>query len=152
MHFEGQQTIKAPIQAVWAYFMTPDKVAQCAPGFQSMEILAPDHFKPKVAVGVGAVKATFTLDVTLTDVQEPSHITMQAHGVAAGSAVDMHSAMDLVADSDTATAMRWTSDVNVSGSIASMGARLLEGTAYKLTARFFGCLRQKLETPSTAAT
>jgi len=28
----------------------------------------------------------------------------------------------------------------------------LEGTANKLTAKFFDCLRQKLETPSTAAT
>ncbi|MGZ3601897.1 MAG: CoxG family protein [Ktedonobacterales bacterium] len=152
MHFEGQQTINAPIQTVWAYFMTPDKVAECAPGFQSMEILGPDHFKTKLAVGVGAVKATFTLDVTLTDLQEPSHIAMQARGVAAGSAVDMHSAMDLVAESDTTTSMRWTADVNVSGTIASVGARLLEGTANKLTARFFDCLRQKLETPSTSAT
>ncbi|HEX8035092.1 MAG TPA: carbon monoxide dehydrogenase subunit G [Ktedonobacterales bacterium] len=152
MHFEGQQTINAPVQTVWAYFMTPDKVAECAPGFQSMEILGPDHFKPKLAVGVGAVKANFTLDVTLTDVQEPSHIAMQAHGVAAGSAVDMRSAMDLVTESDTTTTMRWTADVNVSGTIASMGARLLEGTANKLTAKFFDCLRQKLETPSTAAT
>jgi uncharacterized protein len=150
MHFEGQQTINAPIQSVWAYFMTPDKVAECAPGFQSMETLAPDHFKPKLAVGVGAVKATFTLDVTLVDVQEPTHMAMQGRGVAAGSAVDMRSAMDLAADSETSTTMRWTADVNVSGTIASVGARLLEGTANKLTARFFDCLRQKLETPSTA--
>ena len=46
MHFEGEQTIKAPIEEVWAYFMDPNKVAQCAPGFKSMEILGPDHFKP----------------------------------------------------------------------------------------------------------
>lgn len=152
MHFEGKQTINAPIQSVWAYFMTPDKVAECAPGFQSMEILGPDHFKPKLSVGVGAVKATFTLDVTLVDVQEPTHMGMQARGVAAGSAVDMHSAMTLASASDTTTDMSWTADVNVSGTIASVGARLLQGTANKLTARFFECLRQKLETPSTAAT
>lgn len=152
MHFEGQQTINAPIQAIWAFFMTPDKVAECAPGFQSMEILGPEHFKPKLTVGVGAVKATFILDVTLADVQEPSHVGMQARGVAAGSAVDMHSAMDLVAESDTDTTMRWTADVNVSGTIASVGARLLEGTANKLTTRFFDCLRQRVEAPSTAAT
>lgn len=152
MHFEGKQTINAPIQAVWAYFMTPDKVAACAPGFQSMEVLGPDHFKPKLSVGIGAVKATFTLDVTLVDVQEPTHMGMQARGVAVGSAVDMRSAMALASASDTTTSMNWTADVNVSGTIASVGARLMEGTANKLTARFFDCLRQKLETPSTAAT
>lgn len=152
MHFEGQQTINVPIETVWSYFMNPNQVAECAPGFKSMETLGPDHFKPTLAVGIGAVKATFTLDVTLVDKQEPAHIGMQARGVAAGSAVDMRSAMDLAAASDTATTMNWTADVNVSGTIASVGARLLEGTANKLTARFFDCLRQKLETPSTAAT
>jgi len=149
MHFEGQQTIKASQDAVWAFFMDPNKVASCAPGFKSMEILSPEHFKPTLAVGIGAVRATFTLDVHLVDMREPTHAGMQAHGVAAGSAVDMHSAMDLTPQSDTLTEMRWTADVNVRGTIASTGARLLESTARKLTDRFFDCLRQKLETAPT---
>ena len=146
MHFTGQQSIKAPIDTVWAFFMDPNKVAECAPGFKSMEILAPDHFKPTLAVGVGAVKATFTLDVHLVDLQQPSHAAMEGRGSAAGSAVDMKAGLDLKPESDTTTHMDWTADVNVSGTLASMGSRLLEGTAQKLTARFFDCLRQKLET------
>jgi carbon monoxide dehydrogenase subunit G len=145
MHFEGQQTINAPLADVWAFMLDPNKVAECAPGFKSMEILGPDHFKPTLAVGIGAVKATFTLDVHLVDLQEQRHAGMTARGNAAGSAVEMRSGMDLSADSPTATLMRWTADVNVSGTIASVGARLLEGTANKLTAKFFDCLRQKLE-------
>lgn len=147
MHFEGQQTINTPIAAVWAFVLDPNKVAECAPGFKSMEILAPDHFKPTLAVGVGPVKATFTLDVTLVDVQPTSHATMHARGSAAGSAVDMSASVDLTAQSETATDMRWTADVNISGTIASVGARLMEGTAHKLTAQFFDCMRQKLEAP-----
>lgn len=149
MHFEGEQTIQAPIQTVWAFFMDPNRVAECAPGFKSMDILGPDHFKPTLAVGVGAVKATFTLDVTLVDLQEPTHAGMKARGAAAGSGVDMRSAMDLSPESDTVTHMRWTADVNVSGTIASVGARLLEGAAHKLTNRFFDCFRQKIEVPAS---
>src|SRR5215472_15536558 len=151
MHFDGQQTINAPIDAVWAFITDPNKVADCAPGFKSMEILGPDHFKPTLAVGVGAVKATFTLDVTLVDVQPPTHAGVTARGSAAGSAAEVKSAMDLSADSETATTMTWTADVIVSGTIASVGARLLEGTAHKLTDRFFDCLRQHLEAPATDA-
>src|SRR5215813_9415342 len=140
MHFTGQQSIKAPIETVWAFFMDPNKVAECAPGFKSMEILAPDHFRPTLAVGVGAVKATFTLDVNLVELQEPTHASMRGRGSAAGSAVDMKAGMDLKPESETVTHMDWTADVNVSGTLASMGSRLLEGTAQKLTARFFDCL------------
>jgi uncharacterized protein len=148
MHFEGKQTINAPLQTVWDHIMDPNKVAECAPGFKSMEILAPDHFKPTLAVGVGAVKATFTLDVTLVDVQPPTHAGVRARGAAAGSAAEIKSAMDLSADSESSTTMNWTADVIVSGTIASVGARLLEGTAHKLTDRFFDCLRQHLEAPA----
>src|SRR5579885_1250178 len=149
MHFTGQETINVPMQAVWDFFMDPHRVAECAPGFQSMEVLGPDHFKPRVGVGIGAVKATFTLDVTLTELREPEHAMVKGHGVAAGSAVDLSGAMDLKAESDTVTQMHWYADVNVSGTIASVGARLMEGTAKKLTAKFFDCVRQKVETPAS---
>ena len=145
MHFEGEQTIHAPIASVWAFFMDPNQVAQCAPGFKSMEILGPDHFKPTVSVGIGPVKATFTLDVVMTGKQEPTHADATARGNAAGTAVEMQGGMDLTEQSPTATTMRWVANVNVSGKIASLGARLMESTANKLTSRFFDCTRQKLE-------
>jgi carbon monoxide dehydrogenase subunit G len=150
MHFEGRETINVPIQAAWAFLLDPQNVAACAPGYQDMEILGPDQFKPRVAVGVGAVKATFTLDVLLTDLRAPEHAGMQAHGIAAGSAVDVQSALDLIAESASVTAMVWSMDVDVRGSIAGMGARLLEGTARKLTTKFFDCVRQHMETPASA--
>jgi carbon monoxide dehydrogenase subunit G len=150
MHFEGQQTIKASIETIWEFLMDPYRVAECAPGFQSMEVLSSEHFKPRVGVAVGPVKATFTLDVVLNDLRPPHHAAMIGHGVAAGSAVDMSSSMDLKAETETITAMTWSMNVDVSGKIASVGARLLEGTARKLTEKFFDCLRQKLEVRSTA--
>lgn len=147
MHFEGDETIHAPQQTVWEFLMTPDNVASCAPGFQSMETIDADHFKPRLAVGVGAVKATFTLDVAITEREPPRHAAIQAHGMAAGSAVDMRSGMDLSPEPDNpdATHLHWVADVTVSGAIASMGARLMEGTAHKMTNRFFDCLRDKVE-------
>lgn len=150
MHFTGTQQIKAPVAKVWAFVLDPNKVAECAPGFKTMEILGPDHFKPTLAVGIGAVKATFTLDVQLEDVREPDHAAMRGRGAAAGSAVDMVAAMDLKALSEAETQMDWTADVNVSGTLASVGARLMEGTAQRLTAKFFDCFRQKIEAPESA--
>ncbi|HLQ32202.1 MAG TPA: carbon monoxide dehydrogenase subunit G [Chloroflexota bacterium] len=146
MHFEGSEAIRAPVDAVWAFFMDAPSVAGCAPGFQKMEVLSPEHYKPTVAVGVGPVKATFTLDVTLTDLRPPHHATMRGHGIAAGSGVDLESQLDLAATGESSTSLAWTMDAVVSGAIASMGARLLENTAQKVTARFFECVREKLGT------
>ncbi len=145
MHFTGTQQIKAPKERVFQFVLDPNKVAECAPGFKTMEILGPDHFKPTLAVGIGAIRATFTLDVLLEDVREPDHAGMHGRGSAGGSAVDMKAAMDLTTISETETKMDWVADVNVSGTLASVGARMMEGVAHKLTAQFFDCFRAKIE-------
>ena len=151
MHFEGSQQIKASKEAVFSFLLDPDKVASCAPGFISMDVLGPDHFKPTLGVGVGAVKAKFTLDVQLQNIHEPDHGEVKAHGVAAGSAVDLIAIVDLAAVAETETTMSWVADVTVSGTIASVGARLLESTAHKQIAKFFACFKQKLEAPTPEA-
>jgi carbon monoxide dehydrogenase subunit G len=151
MHFEGAQPIKAPMQAVWNALLDPNRVAACTPGFVSMEILDANHFKPVVGVGLGAVKAKFTLDVQVTERQEPDRAAMKMHGVAAGSAVDMVATVNLAAASEAETTMNWVADVTVSGTIASVGARLIESVARKQVAKFFDCFSHKLEEPEPEA-
>src|SRR5437868_12491665 len=95
MEFSGTQTIAAPIEKVWAFLLDVDKVAACAPGFQSLEVLGDEHWKAVVAVGVGAVKARFTLDVTRPEMEEPTQMLVKGRGKAPGSAVDMSGDMHL---------------------------------------------------------
>ena len=152
MEFSGTQTIAVPIEKVWDYLVDVNKVAACAPGFQSLEELGDEHWKAVVAVGIGAVKAKFTLDVTRPEMKEPELMIVKAHGKAPGSAVDMLGDMQLTALDEGQTQMDWKANVNVSGTIASVGARLLNGVAQKLTGQFFDCLKTRLQTPATSST
>jgi carbon monoxide dehydrogenase subunit G len=145
MEFSGTQTIAAPIEKVWTFLFNVDNVAACAPGFQSMEETGPEEWKAVVAVGVGAVKAKFTLDVTRPDMDEPERMVVKARGKAPGSAVDMFGDMNLTTVEDGQTRMDWKATVVVSGTIASVGARLLGSLAERLTSQFFDCLKAKLE-------
>jgi carbon monoxide dehydrogenase subunit G len=144
MEFSGTLTIDVPIKDVWIYLLDVNKVAACAPGFQSLEVLGDEHWKAVVGVGVGAVKAKFTLDVTRPELQEPELMIVKARGKAPGSAVDMSGNMQLTAVDATQTRMDWQAHVVVSGTIASVGARLLQGLAEKLTGQFFECLKTNL--------
>jgi carbon monoxide dehydrogenase subunit G len=152
MEFSGTQTVAAPIEKVWAFLMDVNNVAACAPGFQSLEVLEDERWKAVVAVGVGAVKAKFTLDITRPEMQEPEHMTMKGRGKAPGSAVDLHGDMHLTSLESGETLMDWKATVTVSGTIASVGARLLQGTAERLTGQFFDCLKTKLQASDTVST
>ena len=51
-----------------------------------------------------------------------------------------------VADGEVGeTVMDWSADVSIAGRLASVGARLIEGTANKMIAQSFDCIRTRLE-------
>ena len=146
MEFSGTQTLDAPEQKVWAFLMDVNNVAECAPGFQSLEVLGEEHWKAIISVGVGPVKAKFNLDVTRPEIQEPERMLVKARGKAPGSAVDVSGDMHLTVLSESQTQMDWKANVTVSGTIASVGARLINGTAERLTAQFFDNMKKRLQT------
>lgn len=145
MHFDGSVPIRADRAAVWAFVNDPTKVAACGPGVESVEVIDEHHFKVVARVGIGMVKARFTVDVTRGREQAPDFAELSGSGKAPGSAVDGSARMDLSDGPDGSTTMDWTTDVHIHGRLASVGARLIEGTARKLIGQTFDCIRARLE-------
>jgi carbon monoxide dehydrogenase subunit G len=137
LKFSGAPEISAPREKVWERLLDPQFVSKSAPGVESVETIDDRHFKVISGFGVGAIKLRFTLDVALSDVVPPSNLTMKARGKAPGSAVEVTATLHLETLDGTRTRLNWTADTEVSGTVASVGARLLEGTARKLTDQFW---------------
>jgi carbon monoxide dehydrogenase subunit G len=113
---------------------------------QSVEIVVPDQkFRAVASVGFGSVKATFVTDVEWLEVDSPSRAKMKAHGKAPGSAMDAISEMKLSEGADGSTDLKWSADVTVVGTIASLAARLMGSVTQKLTGEFFNCVKKKIE-------
>jgi uncharacterized protein len=137
LEFSGAPEITAPREKVWQKLRDPNFVAASGPGVESVETVDPTHFKVTSALGVGAVKVKFKLDVELFDIVEGRELKMRARGKAPGSAVDVLSALRLEDAADGRIRLGWTATSEVSGTVASVGARLLEGTARRLTEQFW---------------
>ncbi|MFQ5409830.1 MAG: CoxG family protein [Anaerolineales bacterium] len=146
MLFEGIVNINASRDKVWAFLTDPDFVSQCAPGLKSMEVVEPDKkFKAVAAVGFGTVKVTFTNEVEFLELEKPNRAKVKAHGTAPGSAVDAVSEMILSDAVAGTTDLKWTADITVVGTIASLASRLMSGVTKKLTGEFFECVRSRIE-------
>ncbi len=150
MQFSGTLDIKAPRGKVWAFVIDANQVGPCGPGVESIEVIDDTHFRARAKVGVGFISAQFVVDMTMAELEEPNRAVIKAHGQAPGSAVDATGTMNLKDGPDGGTTMDWSADVTISGSIASVGARLIEGTANKMIGQAFDCIRTKLEAPETA--
>jgi len=145
MHFDGTVQIAAPRDRVWAFVMDPDQVGQCGPGVETIEVVDEGHFKATAKVGIGFISARFVVNMEFTDVTAPDAATIKAHGQAPGSAVDATALMRLSDGDAGGTTMDWSADVAISGTLASVGARLIEGTANKMIGQTFDCMKSKLE-------
>ena len=146
MNFKGTVTIDAPRHKVWSFLTDPALLTKCAPGLESLEVITPNEkFRAVASIGFGAVKATFTTDVTWLDLDPPNRARMKAHGKAPGSVADAMSEMILTDGPNGATVLTWSSDVTVVGTIAALAARLMGVVAQKMTDAFFDCVRKRLE-------
>ena len=145
MHFEGSVPIKASREKVWAFVTDPDQVGQCGPGVEKVEVVDATHFKAAAKVGVGFITARFNVNMEFAELDAPDRAFIKAHGQAPGSAVDATAEMRLSDGPDGSTVMDWNADVTLSGTLASVGARLIEGTANKMIGQTFECMRSKLE-------
>jgi uncharacterized protein len=146
MRFEGTVEIAAPRDRVWTFVVDPNQVGHCGPGVESVEVIDPTHFNASARVGVGFISARFSVELELAQLEPPNHAVINAHGQAPGSAVDATAEMRL-ADGTLpgTTVMDWIADVTIHGHLASVGARLIEGTANKMIGEAFDCIRAKLE-------
>jgi carbon monoxide dehydrogenase subunit G len=147
MHFEGSVDIAAPRDRVWAFVIDPEQVGQCGPGVESIEVGDATHFKAAAKVGIGFISARFVVNMEFVDMTPPEAATIKAHGQAPGSAVDATAHMRLSDGADGGTRMDWDADVDIAGTLASVGARMIEGTANKLIGQAFDCMKTKLEEP-----
>ena len=147
MQFSGSTEIKAPRARDWAFVVDPQQVGWCWPGVESIEAMDATHFKARAKVGIGPISARFDVKLELAEAVEPDRAVIVASGNAPGSAVDARGEMVLSGPEDGPTTMAWSADVQIMGSMASIGSRLIEGTANKLIGQAFDCMRAKLEAP-----
>jgi carbon monoxide dehydrogenase subunit G len=145
MDFTGSTQIAAPRDRVWAFVIDPELVGWCGPGVESIEKVDDTHYRATAKVGIGIISARFKVDLELAEAEAPARSVIRATGHAPGSTVDARGEMVLSGPPEGPTTMAWSADVQISGTIASVGGRMIEGTANKLIGQAFDCIRGKLE-------
>jgi carbon monoxide dehydrogenase subunit G len=146
MILKGDVSIRAPRKQVWDFLTDPNQIGQCAPGVEKIEVIEPNkRYRGVASVGLGGVKARFNGDIEILELDEPDYAKIKGHGTATGSAADVISEMTLSDGPEGGTLVTWTADVNVSGQLASLAARLMLPVSQKLSSIFYEEVRRRIE-------
>ncbi len=138
MDLSGEYRIPAPPGRVWQALNDVDILRVSVPGCQEMEKTDENAFRAKVQTKIGAIKATFTGRVTLSDIDPPNGYTISGQGEGGPAGFAKGSArVRLKADGADTTILTYVAKADVGGKLASVGNRLVQGVAAKTAEEFF---------------
>ena len=142
MQLTGEHTFDAPRQVVWDFLMDPAVLEACLPGAEGMTEIGPDEYSATMKVGIAMIKGTFNGKVKIKDKIEPSSYTMEVEGSGPQGQVSGVGTLEL-SEQDGKTTVKYNGDANIRGTIARVGARMIQPAARQIVGQFFGCLETK---------
>lgn len=135
----GSVEIAASPEAIFAILMDPVALARVVPGCNALEATGPNQYRADVTVGVGMIKARFEAKIGLSDIEPPRRLRLSGAGI---SPLGTASGEGLVELTQTAkgTLLSYDYEAQVSGKVAAVGARMLEGAAKVVLNQLFESL------------
>jgi carbon monoxide dehydrogenase subunit G len=146
MIIEDAFEVDAPVEHVWDVLKDVPRVAGCIPGTKITEIVDPKTFRGTVGVKVGPVNVSYNATVVVEKLDDATHEAKFAikgdevrgrGGVRAGL-------QSRVEPAPGGSRVTLKADAKISGVIATVGGRLIEGVAKKSIAVFAERLRNIL--------
>ena len=139
--------VKAPIKQVWQFAIDPEQIGQCVPGCEKIEKIDERTYLTIVRAGVGPIKVRFKFTSTLTEIDEPRHIHLEAKGEDTGKAgsFTQTSDIDFKEVADGQVEISYLSNINVVGRLATFGERIMRAQAKKIGEEFMRSFKEKIE-------
>ena len=144
LNYDGQEQINANYDAVWAFINNPEKVANCLPDVQKLEITGDKSFVAHVRVGVGPVRGRFKFDVELVPDEANNKMDVKLRGGGLGTAIDLTAGAD-IAQQEGHTNLDWKGEAIVRGPAATVGARVLDRKANELITHVFSEVKRNVD-------
>jgi uncharacterized protein len=145
MKIEGTQELRAKRERVYQVLTDPEVLRRCIPGCERLEKTSENAYALTLRAGVGSIKGVFTGNVRLEDLRAPSHYRLAVDGKGQPGFLKGTGDLDLEEQGD-ATLIKYQGDVQVGGTIASVGQRMIQGAAKMIASQFFTAIEAEAQT------
>jgi carbon monoxide dehydrogenase subunit G len=137
MNLSGETIIAASPADVWLALNDPDVLRQCIPGCETLDKVSNTEFKATVATRIGPMSTRFNGAVTLSDLDPPRGYTISGSGNGGVAGNAKGSAKVRLEPHEQGTRLTYDVDAQVSGKLAQLGSRLIDGVAKMMAGQFF---------------
>ena len=147
MKISGQNSVAAPVQQVWDALLDPSVLVRTIPGCERLEETGDHSYAMTVSAGVAAIKGTYDGTCALSDLDEPTSLTMKVQGAGAPGTIGATVSVSFDDNGDGTTLLRYDADAVVGGMIGGVGQRMLSSVSKRMAGEFFGNVERAIAQP-----
>lgn len=136
MKISGVYSVPANRERTYQLLQDPDVLAKCMPGTDHLEKLADDEYEMKMKMVIASIGGLFTGKIRLSDQKPPDSFRLMVDGTGKIGFVKGEGLLNL-AEQGESTQVSYDGDVQVGGTIAGVGQRLLDTTSKMIIKKFF---------------
>jgi carbon monoxide dehydrogenase subunit G len=144
MKIDATYEIHASRERVYAALVQPEILRRAIPGCESLELIGENTYAAVLKAGVGSIKGTFKGEVRLQDMRPPEHYRIVVEGKGAVGFAKGSADFDLE-PKDDGTLIKYSGEMQIGGTIAAVGQRMIQGAAKMMAARFFAALENEVK-------
>lgn len=136
MKITGSQTLPFPPDEAYRMMQDPEVLARAIPGCEGLEKIGENEYAMKMKMALASVSGAFEGKVRITDQTPPSSFRLAVEGAGKIGFVKGEGLLTLAAK-DAGTEVAYEGDVQVGGTIAAVGQRLIDMTSKMMIKKFF---------------
>ncbi|MBT6592014.1 MAG: carbon monoxide dehydrogenase subunit G [Rhodospirillaceae bacterium] len=136
LHGSGGTLVPAAPVEVWELLLDDTKLAAVIPGCHALTMTGENAYRADVTLGVGPVKGRFVATVALQDLDAPRSLRLVG-GAAGPLGTSRGEGWLTLTETEGGTQIDYTYTVQISGKVAAVGGRMMDGAARALINQFF---------------
>ena len=144
MKVQGTENVPAPVEQVFDLLLDPAALAACMPGCQELLLVETGLYRMKMKVILAALTGDFAGTVRISQLNRPASFHMEIEGSGKIGHLKGGGLLSFTSAGNAATAVAYQGDVQIGGTLAAVGQRLIDATSKMMIRKFFACLASKL--------
>lgn len=136
MKISGSHSVPASRQRTYELLQDPVVLAKCMPGTDHLDKVAADEYEMKMKMAIASIGGLFTGKIRLADQNPPNSFRLIVEGTGKIGFLKGEGLLNLQQQGES-TEVSFDGDVQVGGTIASVGQRLIDTTSKMIIKKFF---------------
>lgn len=136
MNLSGTYPVPVSQERAYALLLDPVVLARCMPGCEGLERVGENEYHMRMKMVIASITGQFEGRVHITDANPPNSFRLVVEGSAKIGFVKGEGLLTLAPDG-AGTNVTFDGEVQVGGTVANVGMRVVETTARMLIKRFF---------------